>query len=106
MNNVGYCLSLIWNGILFLALNDDFGDISFIKENISTSLAVSSGKKTIKLGCVVRMAVDPHADFGQNNHRKDASPFIGMIRILNSVYRLWNVSWNTNMVNYCGYLAW
>jgi len=47
MNNVGYCLSLIWNGILFLALNDDFGDISFIKENISTSLAVSSGKKLL-----------------------------------------------------------
>ena len=48
MNNVGYCLSLIWNGILFLALNDDFGDISFIKENISTSLAVSSGTNFYK----------------------------------------------------------
>jgi len=41
MNKVGYCLSLLWNGILFLALNDDFGDIPFIRENISTSLTVS-----------------------------------------------------------------
>ena len=41
MNKVGYCLSLLWNGILFLALNDYFGDIPFIRENISTSLTVS-----------------------------------------------------------------
>ena len=41
MNKVGYCLSLLWNGVLFLALNDDFGEIPIIKENISTSLAVS-----------------------------------------------------------------
>ena len=41
MNKVGCCLSLLWNGILFLALNDDFGDILFIRENISTSLKVS-----------------------------------------------------------------
>ena len=41
MKKVGYCLSLLWNGILFLALNDDFGDIPFIRENISTSLTVS-----------------------------------------------------------------
>ena len=42
MKNVGYCLSLLWNGILFLALNDDFNDLPFIKDNISTTLAVSS----------------------------------------------------------------
>ena len=33
---------------------------------------------SIKLGCVVRMIVDsllPHAEFGQNDHRKHASPF-------------------------------
>ena len=42
MKNVGYCLSLLWNGILFLALNDEFSDLPVIKENISTHLAVSS----------------------------------------------------------------
>ena len=35
-------------------------------------------KKTVKLGCVVRMVVDsilPLAESGPNDHRKDALPF-------------------------------
>ena len=36
-------------------------------------------EKMHKLGCVVRMVVDsilPHAESGQNDHRKDAPPFM------------------------------
>ena len=36
------------------------------------------GETMTKLRCVVRMVVDsilPHAEFGQNDHRRDAPPF-------------------------------
>ena len=35
--------------------------------------------QTSKLGCMVRKVIDsilPHAEFGRNDHRKDAPPFI------------------------------
>ena len=61
-------------------------------------------RNTGKLGCMVRMVVDPilpHAECGPNDHRKDASQFTINLKIYFQKYSLFNVflDWRISFVS-------